>query len=208
MRIESSMSISTLTIGVLALQGDFERHRHQLDLVGAASTEVRVPSDLNGIDGLIIPGGESTTMDKLIDRFAMRESLLEFASIRAIFGTCAGMIMLSKRIEDNQSNVTPLDLMDIDVVRNGYGRQVHSFSANLNFDLGKKQIELAASFIRAPRITRTGESVKIFASYDGSPVLVEEANILAGSFHAELDDDTQLTEYFLTKTVACLKGRL
>lgn len=188
---------ANLTIGVLALQGDFERHRHQLDLLGLRSSEVRLSGDLNELDGIIIPGGESTTMDKLLDRFELRQPLLDFASMWPVYGTCAGMVMLSKKIEDNQSKVIPLGLIDIDVVRNGYGRQLYSFETELHADLGGEPVRLKGTFIRAPGITRIGRGVTTLAVYRGSPVLVCEGRVLAGSFHTELDDDTRLLEFFV-----------
>jgi 5'-phosphate synthase pdxT subunit len=187
-----------LTIGVLAIQGDFERHQHQLGLVGAGSRQVRLPGDIAGIDGLIIPGGESTTMNIMIDRFDLRRPLLEFARSRPVWGTCAGMIMLAKKIDDNISGVEPLGILDIDVLRNGYGRQVFSFEEQLRVDLGNGVEPLTATFIRAPRITRAGPSVIPVVEYKGSPVLVRSGCVMASSFHTELDDNTTLLEFFLT----------
>ncbi len=191
------MSYSELTIGVLALQGDFHRHEHQLDLVGAQPVEVRQAAHLNGLHALIIPGGESTTINNLLDRFELRQPLLAYARTHAIWGTCAGMIMVAHAIEDNQSGVVPLDLIDIDIVRMGYGRQVFSFEQPLEARLNGRQTTLLASFIRAPRITRSGESVSVLATYEDIPVLVAQGRVLASSFHTELDDDTQLLRHFL-----------
>ncbi|RKX27923.1 MAG: pyridoxal 5'-phosphate synthase glutaminase subunit PdxT [Candidatus Zixiibacteriota bacterium] len=188
---------SKLKVGVLALQGDFKRHTHQLGQLGSRTLEVRTASHLEEIDGLIIPGGESTTMDILIDRFRLRQPLIEFCQIKPVWGTCAGMIMLAKNIEDNQANVSPLGLMDIDVVRTGYGRQVHSFEQLLMTKLNGEDITLRATFIRAPMITRVGKSVQILIEYNGSPVLVSEGLIMASSFHTELDNDTTLLEFFM-----------
>ncbi len=193
---------SNVTVGILALQGDFERHAHQLEILGAKVVEVRVAEQLETIDGLIIPGGESTTMDILIDRFRLRTPLQTFGNTKPLWGTCAGMILLAKKIEDNQAGITPLGLLDIDVVRNGYGRQVHSFETPLPAKLGGTDVTLNATFIRAPRITRVGKNVKSLAYYEDSPVLVTERTIMASSFHTELDDDTTLMAYFLDKTLA------
>jgi 5'-phosphate synthase pdxT subunit len=190
---------SHLNIGVLALQGDFERHQHALFDIGADVTLVRLPVDLEKVDALIIPGGESTTMDKLIDTFELREPLIEFGRSKPVWGTCAGMIMLAKKIEDNLSGVTPFGLMDIDVVRNGYGRQVFSFEENVNARLRGVETPLRVSFIRAPIIRRIGEQVKTLAVFQNVPVLVEENRIMASSFHTELHEDTRLLEYFLQK---------
>ncbi|HOD67679.1 MAG TPA: pyridoxal 5'-phosphate synthase glutaminase subunit PdxT [candidate division Zixibacteria bacterium] len=188
-----------LTVGVLALQGDFERHLYQLRRVGAKAREVRRPADLEGLDGLIMPGGESTTMNILMDRFALREPLRAFAQTRPVWGTCAGMIMAAREIEDNQAGVRPLGLIDITVVRNGYGRQVFSFEAHLAARLGPAATALAATFIRAPRVTRVGPGVTALAEYRGAPVLVAAGRVLASSFHTELGEDTTLVEYFLRK---------
>jgi len=188
---------STLKIGVLALQGDFKRHTYQLDLLGSKALEVRTVSHLNDIDALIIPGGESTTMNILIDSFNLRQSLIEYGQIKPVWGTCAGLIMLSRSIEDNQADIKPLGLMDVDVVRIGYGRQVYSFEKSLEINLDDENILLNATFIRAPRITRIGENVRSFVEYNSYPVLVSEGHIMASSFHTELDNDTTLLEFFL-----------
>ena len=192
------MDFSKLTIGVLAVQGDFERHQHQVELLGARCRQVRLAGDLQGLDALVMPGGESTTMNILFDRFDIRRPLQEFAAVKPVYGTCAGMIMLARAVVDNLSHVEPLGLMDIDVIRNGYGRQVFSFEADLQADLSETRHTLAATFIRAPKVVRTGAGVTVLASLDDSPVLVREKNILASSFHTELDDDTRLLEYFLS----------
>lgn len=191
-------AIKPKTIGVLALQGDFEAHEKQLKMLGAKAVEVRLPKDLNGLDALIIPGGESTTMDKLIDRFGLRQHLVEFCKSKPVWGTCAGMIMLSKNIEDNQAKVTPFGILDIDILRNGYGRQVFSFEDKIDISLGNGTSKLAATFIRAPKITRIGKGVKVLATFHNEPVLISQNKILASSFHTELGDDTTLLSYFLT----------
>jgi len=190
---------SKLTVGSLALQGDFERHVYQLHLLGVKAIEIRTPEQLKKTDALIIPGGESTTIDILLDRFNLRDSLLEYGKKKPVWGTCAGMIMVAKEIDDNQAGVKPLELININVVRNGYGRQLYSFEEKLDARLGEKEVRLNAAFIRAPRITRMGEQVTPLAVYNDSPVLVEQDNILASSFHTELDDDTTLVAYFLQK---------
>ncbi len=184
-------------VGVLALQGDYEAHQAQLNRLNVRNVLVRQPVDMQSIDSLIIPGGETTTMSILLDRFDMRTPLEAFGRTHPVYGTCAGMIMLSKNIEDNISGVKPLGLMDIDVVRMGYGRQVHSFENGLKATLDKGEVSLTATFIRAPRITRAGDGVTVLATYDNHPVLVRQGNLLAGSFHTELEDDTTVLEYFL-----------
>ncbi|MFC1475035.1 pyridoxal 5'-phosphate synthase glutaminase subunit PdxT [Candidatus Zixiibacteriota bacterium] len=189
----------SLNIGVLALQGDFKMHQKQLDKLGVKNCLVKLPEHLEKIDGLIIPGGESTTMDKLIDRFKLRQPLTDFCSEKPVYGTCAGMILLCKNIEDNQSEVKPLGLLDIDLVRTGYGRQVFSFEETINADLNGEKVAFKAAFIRAPIISRMGEQVEKLAVYSNKPILVRQKNILAASFHAELNDNTTLLEYFLKK---------
>ena len=190
------MNYDQLTVGVLALQGDFELHERQIRQLGATARRVRLPRDLDGLDGLVMPGGESTTMDILMDRYALREPLRRFGVSRAIYGTCAGMILLAKTIEDNQAGVTPLALLDIDVVRNGYGRQVFSFDEEISAKLNGDNRSFRGSFIRAPRVSRIGVGVEILAEFRGDPVLVQQKHILAASFHAELDTNTDLLEYF------------
>ena len=190
-----------ISVGVLALQGDYEAHKKQLQSLAVKAVEVRLESDLKNLDALIIPGGETTTMDKLINRFELRQPLINFCRSKPVFGICAGLILLSKKIEDNQSEVEPLGLLDIDVLRNGYGRQVFSFEDEININLGNGKSQMAATFIRAPKITRIGESVKVLGEFKNEPVLVSQNNVLASSFHTELGQDTSLLGYFL-KTFA------
>jgi 5'-phosphate synthase pdxT subunit len=185
-----------LNIGLLAIQGDFERHQEQVTLLGATPHLVKLPADLDAIDGLIMPGGESTTMSIMIDRFKLRQRLIEFGLQKPIYGTCAGMIMLAKKITDNISEVTPLGLMDIDVVRNGYGRQVFSFEQALPAPQVANGHPLTATFIRAPKIVRVGTGVETLLSYQGVPILVRQGHLLAASFHTELDGDTTLLKYY------------
>ena len=186
-----------IKIGILALQGDYECHKKQLDLLGVQNSYVKLPKHLENIDGLILPGGESTTMSKLIDRFELRGKLIEFGQSRPIWGTCAGMILLSNKIEANQADVKPLQLIDIDIARTAFGRQIFSFETELTFNLNGVKVKSQASFIRAPRIKRIGQDVKILADYNEEPVLVEKDRILASSFHTELENDTSLLKYFL-----------
>ena len=186
-----------ILVGVLALQGDYECHKKQLDKLGAPNRYVRLPEHLENIDALIFPGGESTTLSKLIDWFDLREKLIQFGQIKPIWGTCAGMILLSTEIEANQANVEPLKLIDIKVARTAYGRQVFSFETDLLIDFPDGQKSCTVAFIRAPRILDTGKNVKILATYNNEPVLVEKDNILTSSFHSELENDTTLLEYFL-----------
>ena len=196
------MAYKNLTIGVLALQGDFQRHLIHLALLGLKGRPVRLPGDLNGLDGLIMPGGESTTMNIMLDRFDMRKPLVDYLASQPVWGTCAGMVLLAKRIIDDNSGVKPLGALDIDVCRNGYGRQVFSFEAQIQARLNGHVTEQEATFIRAPKVIRTGAEVKKLAEYENSPVLVSSNLILASSFHTELADDTSLLEYFLNDFVS------
>jgi 5'-phosphate synthase pdxT subunit len=182
-------------IGVLALQGAFREHIQRLRELGAEGVEVRLPRDLKGLDGLIIPGGESTTIGKLMAAYGLDEAIRKFDG--AIWGTCAGMIMLARDIEG--SDQPRLGLMDIGVNRNAFGRQVESFEADLAIaELGAAPFH--AVFIRAPLLTRTGEGVRVLAALpDGRMVAAEQGKLLVTAFHPELTDDPRFHEYFLRK---------
>jgi len=177
-------------IGVLAVQGDFAEHAAMLDAIGVEPVLVRLPGDLEGISGLCLPGGESTTMRKLIDRWALRQPLLDFAATGApLFGTCAGMIILSKEIADGDEPVLPL--LDVTVRRNAFGRQLDSFEGELAVPL-VGDTPVRGVFIRAPVIERVGPGVDVLASLDdGRIVAVRERNVLATSFHPELAGETR-----------------
>lgn len=184
-----------LTIGVLALQGDFAEHEAILRRLGAATRQVRMPADLEGLDGLIIPGGESTTITRLMNMYDLYEPLRAFATRRPVWGTCAGAIVMANEATDLDRD--PLRIMDIEVERNAFGRQVDSFETDLDF----AEIEgepVHAIFIRAPLIRGVGEGVKAVASLaDGEVVAAREGHLLATSFHPELTDDTRVHAYFL-----------
>jgi 5'-phosphate synthase pdxT subunit len=180
-------------IGVLALQGDFEAHRRALQHAGADAVEVRTQQDLDRIDGLIIPGGESTTMLKLLREENLFEPIRQFGAGKPVFGTCAGTILLATDVLHPQQEA--LGLMDLTVERNAYGRQIDSRIANL--DLESKPIE--AVFIRAPIIRRTGSGVQILLKYLDAPVLVEEGRHMAATFHPELTRDARVHERFVEK---------
>jgi 5'-phosphate synthase pdxT subunit len=182
-------------IGVLAIQGDFSEHRQALRRIGVESEEVRLPAQLDGVDGLIIPGGESTTIVQLIDIFDFREPLrAKVQSGLPVWGTCAGMIVLADRLTDRRPE--PLHLMDIDVSRNAFGRQVDSFEQYITID----QIQgppFRAVFIRAPAVNSVGNCVQVLGSLDdGQPVAVKQGNMLATSFHPELTDDVRMHQLF------------
>jgi 5'-phosphate synthase pdxT subunit len=189
--------LPNITVGVLAIQGDYERHVVQLKALGVTSREVRLARDLEGLSALILPGGESTTIDKMLDRFSMRQPLVDFCRTKPVYGTCAGMILLCAKINDNQSSVKPLNAIDIAVLRNGYGRQVFSFGEKLDISLGNGTKLIEASFIRAPKITAVGKDVFVIGRRGDDPVLVRNRNVLAASFHNELGDDTSILRFFL-----------
>ncbi|HUG28949.1 MAG TPA: pyridoxal 5'-phosphate synthase glutaminase subunit PdxT [Candidatus Limnocylindria bacterium] len=179
-----------MKIGVLALQGDFAEHVRMLDAIGVEPVEVRLPAHLDDLSGLCLPGGESTTMRHLIDRWALREPLLEFAATGApLFGTCAGLIVLAKEIADGDEPVLPL--LDITVRRNAFGRQLDSFEREIAVPLvGEKPIH--AVFIRAPIVERVGPDVDVLARLeDGRIVAVREKNVIATAFHPELAGETR-----------------
>jgi 5'-phosphate synthase pdxT subunit len=182
--------------GVLALQGDFEAHARILRRAGAEAVEVRTAADLEAADGLIIPGGESTTMLKLLREEGMFEALREFGGTRPIFGTCAGAILLAKHVTAPAQE--SLGLLDIDVERNAYGRQLDSRIATIDAP-GVDGGELEAVFIRAPIIRRVGPEVRVLARYGGDPVLVEQGRHLAATFHPELTADLRVHRFFLGK---------
>ena len=174
-----------MKIGVLALQGDFAEHVAMLEQIGVEPVEVRLPAHLDGLSGLCFPGGESTTMRHLIDRWGLRQPLLDFAATGApLFGTCAGMIILSKEIADGDEPVLPL--LDVTVRRNAFGRQLDSFEGELEVPLVGDQ-PIKAVFIRAPVIERIGPNVDVVARLeDGRIVAVRERNVVATAFHPEL----------------------
>lgn len=184
------------TVGVLALQGDYEAHAGALRRAGAAAAEVRTAADLGQIDALIIPGGESTSMLKLMDYYGLFEPLREFGLAKPIFGTCAGAILLAKEVL-NPSQPS-LDLLDMAVERNAYGRQLDSRVVRLSdHSLGDGDLE--AVFIRAPIIRRVGQGGEVLASYQGDPVLVEFGRHLVATFHPELSAGSRIHARFLAK---------
>ncbi len=183
-------------IGVLALQGDFQEHISMLQRLGAEATPVRLPQQLEGLEGLIIPGGESTTISKLMIEYKMRDQIRELSlGGLPLFGTCAGMVLLARRATGLE--VEPLGAMNIDVRRNAFGRQVDSFETDLSIPaLGSDPFP--AVFIRAPWIEQTGNGVQCLARLeDGTAVAAREGSKIACAFHPELTDDTRFHQYFL-----------
>lgn len=189
-----------MKIGVLALQGDFAEHAVMLHRLGVETAEVRLPKHLAGLDGLVMPGGESTTIGKLAVAYDLMEPLREFGKTKAIWGTCAGAIFLSK---DARRDQPLLGLMDITVERNAFGAQVDSFEADLDIELLKKvsnnPAPYHAVFIRAPIIDSVSGSARILSALpDGRIVAAMEGHLMATSFHPELTDDTRFHELFLS----------
>jgi pyridoxal 5'-phosphate synthase pdxT subunit len=184
-----------LRVGVFALQGDVREHLQLLTSLGVESIEVRNAEELASCDGVIIPGGESTTISKLIDIFGLREDLLAYiAQGNPVYGTCAGMIMLATEVLDEASGQQSLKAMDISVRRNAFGSQLDSFEASVEF--AGSPVEVA--FIRAPIVERVGENVQVLSKLStGAIVAVREGNLLATSFHPELTGDSSVHEYFL-----------
>lgn len=181
--------------GVLALQGAFREHVAALDEVGVEAVEVRLARDMEGLDGLIIPGGESTTMSKLIDAYDLEAPIRALhARGGALLGTCAGMIVLAAAAVDGRPDQRYLGLIDIDVRRNAYGRQPASFEAALH--LCGEDLPLPGVFIRAPQIERVGEGVEVVAELDGRPVAARDGNVLVTAFHPELTTDRRLHRRF------------
>ena len=180
--------MSGLLIGVLACQGDFEAHARTLRSLGASVREVRAPHDLEGVDGLVIPGGESTTISKALERDGLDDVIRSFARAGGpVFGTCAGMIVLDR---------AHLGLMDIETRRNAFGRQRQSFEHELSVG-GVGPEPLRAVFIRAPWVAEHGDGVEVLATYEGHPVVVREGRTLACAFHPELTDDARLHALFM-----------
>jgi pyridoxal 5'-phosphate synthase pdxT subunit len=173
-----------MRIGVLALQGNFREHAAMLWRLGAEPVEVRKPEQLEGLDGLVVPGGESTTFMRLMRLYGLEDAIRAFQ--QPVLGTCAGLIVLDR---------DHLGLVDVEVARNAYGPQVHSFEADL--DLAGEDRPLRGVFIRAPRLTAAGKDVVVLAELNGEPVLLRQGRFLVATFHPELTDDTRVHELFL-----------
>jgi pyridoxal 5'-phosphate synthase pdxT subunit len=188
-------------VGVLSLQGDFAAHGAALERAGAQPVYVRERAQFDEIDGLVIPGGESTTMLKLLRYENLLDTLMEFGRRKPIFGTCAGAILLAGEVSGPAQE--SLGLMDIGIERNAYGRQIDSRVAEISpgpeFEKRTAPGKLEAVFIRAPIIRRVGEGARVLASYNGDPVLVEQGHHLAATFHPELTSDGRVHDFFLEK---------
>ena len=195
-----------MKIGILALQGDFNKHSLILKKLDLEPTLVRYPSDLAHVSGLIIPGGESTTMTKLMDRAGFYESITSFANTNPVLGTCAGLIMMSNQAKDRR--IKTLGLLDVDVERNASGRQIHSLCELLNIDINGKSQPTEATFIRAPIIVRYGLNVNVLATFKGSPCAVQSGLHLGLSFHPELNGVSIFHEFAFKKSVALKEERI
>jgi len=182
-------------IGVLALQGDFAKHVAMLTRMQVAASLVKKPGELAACDGLIIPGGESTTLTKLLQTYNFYAPIREFARTRPVLGTCAGMILVAAEVPD--ARVTPLNLLDIAVQRNAYGRQIDSFITDVPAPFLEPSHPFPAVFIRAPQVTRIGKEIETLMTWQGKPVMVRCQHIFALAFHPELTDDPRIHQYFV-----------
>jgi len=196
-----------INVGVLALQGDFKEHIKMLKDLDIPVIEIRFPQQLEEIDGLIIPGGESTTINKLMDKYGFKERLKDFyKSGKPIFGTCAGLIILASEVSGKGPG---LGFIDMKVKRNAYGRQIDSFEemVSINLDHKPDPVSFKSVFIRAPKIVYTGKNVKVLSSLSDDILLAREKNILVCAFHPELTDDTRIHKYFIEMTIKNLEEK-
>jgi 5'-phosphate synthase pdxT subunit len=199
----SSDSGARLKIGILAVQGDFAAHARMLADLGADTVEVRTPADLAGCDGLILPGGESTTQLQFLQEEGLDKAIRKFAAEkRPIFGTCAGAILLASDVKNPKQD--SLGLLDMTVLRNGYGRQVHSDVVTGKTTLHDEPLEMV--FIRGPIFERIGEGIEVLAEFAGKPALVQKGNLMAAAFHPELTSDTTVHRRFLEMAKASGKS--
>jgi len=182
-----------MKIGVLAIQGNYDMHSYILERIGIEPIAVKYPFELDTVEGLVIPGGESTTMSKLMNRIGFYKPIKSFANDYPILGTCAGLILMSEKVIDTK--IDSLGLFDIQIERNGYGRQINSNTINVNFELNSINYCLPASFIRAPKIVSYGKSVNVLAMHNDTPIIVTNDKHIGISFHPELDDISILHEY-------------
>jgi len=186
-----------MKIGVLALQGDFERHQASLDNLKVESLQIRNPRDLEQCEGLIIPGGESTTLIKLLKESSLFQLIPKFGAKYPILGTCAGLILLAKEIINNP--IESFGLINVTVARNAYGRQINSFIDTIKIELNGKAQKFEGVFIRAPKIVKVGKGVNILGHRNHEIVFVENGHHLASTFHPELSDSRLIHQYFLNK---------
>lgn len=183
-------------IGVLALQGDFQKHIEAVRACGREANEIRTPADLSDCERLIIPGGESTTVGILLQKSGLDRAILERANEKMpIWGTCMGLILLAKEIEGREQ--WGLKLFDVAVIRNAYGPQINSFETDIEFRGFQEPFH--AVFIRAPIISKVGEDVEVLASHNGHPVAIRQGNLFGTTFHPELTDDLRIHQFFLSQ---------
>ncbi len=183
-----------MKIGILALQGNFHQHSERLNSLNIENVFVKESSDLDPCDALIIPGGESSTISKLLDRNNLRKSIKSFSKIKSIFGTCAGMVLLSSN--KKEKHMIPLSIMNIQVKRNANGSQIDSFSDYIDIRLNSIK-KYYSYFIRSPKVTGIGENINVLANYKSEPVLVSDGKHLASTFHPEITDNI-IHKYFLS----------
>lgn len=188
-------------VGLLATQGDYAMHRKMVESLGYECVEVRTKDQLQTVDCLIMPGGESTTMRKILKWDGLWNALVEFGTRRAIMGTCAGLILLSKKIIGGEPEEDTLGLIDIDSDRNAYGSQFHSFRQQGELTLDGKTTHHEMVFIRAPQITRVGENVDVLGRLGDQPTMVRQGNVLALTFHPEMAEDSSIHQYFIESMV-------
>ena len=189
-----------IKIGVLELQGNFESHHKILKKLGYDSVGVKSSNDLECLDGLVLPGGESTTMSLLIDSFNLRDSLLDFSKNKPILGTCAGLILMAKNIE-NEYKVNPLGIFDVTIDRNAYGRQIMSKKEQINMKFDSKLVDFEATLIRAPKIRKIGNEIQVLLELDGSPIAIYNGMHMGLSFHPELNGVTIFHDSLFKGTV-------
>lgn len=192
-----------MKIGVLALQGAFREHREVFEALGATCVEVRTPSDLVAVDALVLPGGESTTITRLLDTSGVREPLVDrLRDGLPAFGTCAGLIVLARTVIDGRPDQEPLGAIDVTVRRNAYGTQAQSFEADLDIR-GISSGSFPGVFIRAPVITEHASDVEVLAEHDGAPVLCRQGGVWVSTFHPELSGDLRVHQRFLLDAKSC-----
>ena len=190
-----------IKVGILELQGNFGLHHKILQELGYDSYSVKESADLESLDGLIIPGGESTTMSLLIDSFNLRKSILDFSKENPILGTCAGLILMAKVIED-ESKVNPLGILDVEVSRNSYGRQIMSRKENIVIESDSKIFDMEVTLIRAPKILKINKNINVIAEIDNSPAAVIDGKHMGLSFHPELNGVTFFHEMLFSSPSA------
>ncbi len=187
-----------MKIGVIAMQGAFAEHIKMFESLGVKAIDVRKPEDLKGVQGIVLPGGESTTVGMMMKKYGLIKPVIDIVKKGApIFGTCAGLVLLSKKIEGGIENQPILSLLDVTTLRNAYGRQVDSFETPLKVEI-LGDTPFLGVFIRAPFVKEVGKNVKVLAKFEGNIVAVQQGNILATAFHPELTKDARFHQYFLS----------